>query len=84
MSAGEKMSWGIWYDPDTRDKEGFNDKREQLVLCYVTMNEAMVYTHMVLQPTGGWFPLVALHPYGKPSQQKSALLKVSVQSNKGT
>ncbi len=42
-----------------------NDKAEQLVLVYVTFNDAIVDVLFVLQPEGGFFPLVLMQPWGK-------------------
>jgi hypothetical protein len=45
---------GIYYNPDTPN---VNDTSEQLVLVYVTFNEAIVDVLFVLQPEGGFHPL---------------------------
>jgi hypothetical protein len=41
-----------------------NDKREQLALVYVTFNDAIVDVLFVLQPEGGFYPLVLMQPWG--------------------
>ena len=64
MKLGQRMGWGIHYSPETRDRSDFSDKDTQLVLCYVTVDVTIVYTKMMLQPAGGWYPVAILHPYG--------------------
>ena len=59
------MGWGIVYNPDVRDCATFDPKEQQLVLCYVTINMCVSYMKMMLQPTGGFFPLVVLDDDGK-------------------
>lgn len=41
-----------------------NDKAEQLALVYVTLDDAIVDVLFVLQPEGGFFPLVLMQPWG--------------------
>ena len=64
MKAGQRMGFGIQYSPEVRESPDFEDRQEQLVLCYVTVDSEIVFAHMMLQPPGGWYPSVALHPYG--------------------
>ena len=59
------MGWGIQYNPLYRDTDDFDDRAQQLVLCYVTIDVTIVYAKMMMQPEGGWYPAVMLHPYGK-------------------
>ena len=42
-----------------------DDKAEQLCLVYVMFNKLIVYVLFVLQPEGGFVPIVLLQPYGK-------------------
>ncbi|KAK2182755.1 hypothetical protein NP493_337g00013 [Ridgeia piscesae] len=56
MEAGQRMGFGIQYDPEQRTHSDFEDKEEQLVLCYVTVDSEIVFAHVMLQPPGGWFP----------------------------
>ena len=65
IQSGQRMGWGIHYNPETRQTSNFSDKDTQLVLCYVTVDLKVVFTKMVMQPVGGWYPIVALHPYGE-------------------
>ncbi|XP_064628155.1 uncharacterized protein LOC135487894 isoform X2 [Lineus longissimus] len=68
MKIGQRMGWGILYDPDRRDEPDFSDKDSQLVLCYVSIDSVIVFHKMMLQPPGGWYPLVLLHPYASKVQ----------------
>ena len=56
---------GIFYNPDFPE---LNDKAEQLVLVYVTYNDAIVDLLFLLQPEGGLYPLVLLQPWGRRVQ----------------
>ena len=58
------MGWGIHYDPKISAQANFDHQMEQLVLCYVSMNFKIIYAKMMIQPTGGWYPICVLHPYG--------------------
>ena len=53
---------GVFYNPDFPE---LNDKAEQLILVYVTYNDAIVDLLFLLQPEGGLFPLVLLQPWSK-------------------
>lgn len=64
MKAGQRMGFGIQYNPVQRECANFEEKEQQLVLCYVTVDSEIVFSHMMLQPPGGWYPTVALHSYG--------------------
>ena len=61
MKQGAAIGWGIYYNPNEND---WNDKCEQLVLLFVTYNSAIVDVLFVLQPEGGFFPLVLMQPWG--------------------
>ena len=52
---------GIFHNPNTPN---VNDKAEQLVLVYVTFNDAIIDVLFVLQPEGGFYPLVLMQPWG--------------------
>ena len=65
IKAEERMGLGFHYNPEMRHKAEFSDKESQVVLIYVTVEDKLVYTKLVMQPAGGWYPIIALHPYGK-------------------
>lgn len=54
------IGWGIYYDEHCQD-----DKAEQLCLVFVMFNKVIVDSLFVLQPAGGFVPIVLLQPYGK-------------------
>ncbi|CAF3928592.1 unnamed protein product [Rotaria magnacalcarata] len=60
MKAGNTIGWGVFYDENCK-----NDKAEQLCLVFVMFNKSIVDALFVLQPEGGFFPIVLLQPYGK-------------------
>ena len=45
----------------------FNPKAEQLVYCYVTSNLEIISGKMMMQPEGGFYPVVLLKDGGKCS-----------------
>lgn len=53
------IGWGIYYDERCDD-----DKAEQLCLVFVMFNKVIVDSLFVLQPAGGFVPIVLLQPYG--------------------
>lgn len=60
MKIGSTIAWGIYYDDDCK-----NDKAEQLCLLFVMRNKSIVDALFVVQPEGGFVPIVLLQPYGK-------------------
>ena len=64
MKAGDRIGWGVHQDPKTRSQKEFDDKAEQAVLCYVTNNSTIVFAQLMMQPEGGWYPVVGLTNHG--------------------
>jgi hypothetical protein len=60
VKVGNTIGWGIYYDENCLD-----DKAEQLCLVFVMFNKIIVDTLFVLQPEGGFVPIILLQPYGK-------------------
>ncbi|CAF1377156.1 unnamed protein product, partial [Didymodactylos carnosus] len=58
MKVGNTIGWGVFYDEECQD-----DKAEQLCLVYVMFNSVIVDALFVLQPDGGFMPVVLLQPY---------------------
>ncbi|UJR28669.1 hypothetical protein I4U23_009898 [Adineta vaga] len=58
MKVGNTIGWGVYYDDNCED-----DKAEQLCLVYVMFNKLIVDVLFVLQPEGGFVPIVLLQPY---------------------
>lgn len=66
MHSGQRVGWGIHYNPKTRDLPDFCEEEQQVVLCFVSIDVTIVFAKMMLQPPGGWYPTVMLHSEGKP------------------
>jgi hypothetical protein len=62
VKVGNSIGWGIFYEEDCND-----DKAEQLCLVFVMFNKSIIDALFVLQPEGGFVPIVLLQPYGKTS-----------------
>lgn len=60
MKVGNTIGWGVFYDENCED-----DMAEQLCLVYVMFNRIIVDVLFVLQPEGGFVPIVLLQPYGE-------------------
>ena len=60
VDDNDRVGMGVHYRPDSRGNTSFNDKEAQLVLCFVTKNTVPIYTKMIIQPEGGFYPLVLL------------------------
>lgn len=54
---------GVFYNPEQIST--LNDKYEQLILVFVTYNETIIDVLFVLQPEGGFYPLVLMQPWAK-------------------
>ena len=62
--VGHKIGWGIHYNPEERNRPDFNPKGEQLVYCYITANMEIIAGQMMMQPEGGFYPVVLLRDGG--------------------
>ena len=60
VNKGDKVGWGVLY-PDNR----FHDDKEQMVICYLTINRAVALVRVLFQPPGGFYPVIILHTGGK-------------------
>lgn len=65
--VGHRIGWGVHYNPETRLQSDFNPKAEQLVYCFVTADMDITSGRMMLQPEGGFYPVVLLSDGGKPT-----------------
>lgn len=59
MKPGNSIGWGVFYEESSND-----DKAEQLCLVFVMFNKTIIDGLFVLQPEGGFLPIVLLQPYG--------------------
>lgn len=64
VKTGDHIGWGVHHSPDRRDRPDFDPRAEQIVLCYVVKNKVMQCFQMMLQPTGGFYPMVLLSQNG--------------------
>ena len=62
---GERIGFGIHFNPDVVNKPEFSDKDQQLVLCFVTLDVEIIFFKIMIQPPGGFYPLVILCRNGK-------------------
>ncbi|KAK0052845.1 hypothetical protein Bpfe_017699 [Biomphalaria pfeifferi] len=69
-----RLGWGVHYDPDACHLSNFNPKQEQLVYCYVTANSEVISGKMMMQPEGGFYPVVILN-------KEAAKVIIQVNSN---
>ena len=53
----------MFYNPDQQTSD--QDRSEQLVLVFVTLNDSIIDVLFVLQPEGGFYPLVLMQPWAK-------------------
>ena len=60
MKVGNSIGWGVFYQDDCP-----NDKAEQLCLVFVMFNKLIVDALFVLQPEGGFVPIVLLQSFGE-------------------
>ncbi|XP_013380369.1 uncharacterized protein LOC106151578 [Lingula anatina] len=64
LEVGQRIGWGVHYGPESQEKNvTFDETALQPVLCYVTLDTTVIYCKIMLQPPGGFFPLVTLKPY---------------------
>ncbi|KAK3097806.1 hypothetical protein FSP39_013389 [Pinctada imbricata] len=59
--VNQRIGMGIHYNPKERENPNFNERESQLVLCFVTLDTTIVYATMMIQPEGGFYPLVLLN-----------------------
>ena len=59
-SVGQRIGFGIHYNPEDYASPNFDDRKQQLVLCFVTLDMKIVYFSMMMQPPGGFYPLIIL------------------------
>ncbi|KAK7447339.1 hypothetical protein BaRGS_00040197 [Batillaria attramentaria] len=60
VKVGQRLGWGVHYSKAARSQPNFDPRAEQLILCFVTLDTNIVHMQMIVQPPGGFFPLVVL------------------------
>lgn len=64
LQTGQRVGWGIHYNPHSRHSPDFLEQQQQLVLCFVSIDLTIVFAKLMLQPPGGWYPTIMLHSDG--------------------
>lgn len=72
---GEHIGFGIHYNPDVVSKPEFCDRDQQLVLCFVTLDMQIIFFKIMIQPPGGFYPLVVLC-------KNASKVKIDVETNR--
>ncbi|KAL4232460.1 hypothetical protein ACF0H5_007153 [Mactra antiquata] len=73
--VGQRIGFGIHYNPDVVSRPDFDDKQQQLVLCFVTMDMQIVFFRMMIQPSGGFYPLLVL-------TRGASMVRLDVETNR--
>lgn len=63
LKQGDKIGWGILFPEG--DDAVIGEKKEQLIICYLTVNRTVGYVRVLFQPVGGLYPVVIAPPNGK-------------------
>ena len=62
LKQGDKIGWGVLFPQDEDGLIGKN--KEQLIICYLTVNRTVGYVRVLYQPVGGLYPVVIAPPNG--------------------
>lgn len=62
LKQGDKIGWGVLFPQEEESVVGKN--REQLIICYLTVNRTVGYVRVLYQPVGGLYPVVIAPPNG--------------------
>ena len=65
LAVGQRMGWGVHFHHTARCRPDFDARRQQLVLCYLTIDARISYIQAMLQPGGGFYPVVSLNQGGQ-------------------
>ncbi|XP_060081327.1 uncharacterized protein LOC132560673 [Ylistrum balloti] len=60
VSPGTAVGIGVYYNPDDQRKPDFDCKSQQLVMVFLTFDKKPALARHMIQPEGGFFPLVVL------------------------
>ena len=63
VEVGQRMGIGVHYPKESRGNP--TDKDQQLVLVFVTIDTKIRHARVVLQPEGGFYPIVILTKAGQ-------------------
>jgi hypothetical protein len=70
VKVGSSIGWGVFYDDNCHD-----DRTEQLCLVFVIFNKTIIDGLFVVQPEGGFAPIVLLQPYGTNNENEHEILE---------
>lgn len=62
LKQGDKIGWGVLFPQEDEGLVG--NTREQLIICYLTVNRTVGYVRVLYQPVGGLYPVVIAPPNG--------------------
>ena len=65
LKQGDKIGWGILFPEG--DDGLIGEKKEQLIICFLTVNRTVGYVQVLVQPIGGFYPVVIAPPNGMRS-----------------
>ncbi|XP_076467081.1 uncharacterized protein LOC143298198 [Babylonia areolata] len=63
VKVGQRMGWGVHFHKEARSQAKFDPRAQQLVMCYLTLDTQIAHMQVMLQPSGGFFPLVILREW---------------------
>ncbi|XP_069131228.1 uncharacterized protein [Argopecten irradians] len=73
VEPGTVVGIGVYYNPDESNKPDFDHKSQQLVMVFLTFDKEVSLARHMIQPEGGFFPLVVL-------RSECAKVKIDTQS----
>ena len=74
VKKNDRLGWGVFYVDENDDIENSIEKplksssttqpngKEQLVICFLTINRQVVYLRVLFQPPGNFYPVVIAPP----------------------
>ena len=57
VKKNDRLGWGIYNAGKLETKD-----KEQLMICFLTINRQVVYIRVLFQPPGGFFPVIIVPP----------------------
>lgn len=60
VKPGTVIGIGVHYSPSDRERPEFDYQAQQLVMIFLTLDKELALTRLMIQPEGGFFPLVVL------------------------
>ncbi|OWF45917.1 uncharacterized protein LOC110456445 [Mizuhopecten yessoensis] len=60
VKSGSVVGIGVYYNPEEQKKPDFDCRSQQLVMVFLTFDKEVALAKHMIQPEGGFFPLVVL------------------------